>query len=153
MSTNPTTSNQPTPMRTGEPAKLTPEKRRQMIDEATAKKAAEEAAKTTVETVVAKTKTRVTAPWQDLPAGPKQIQPRDGSVFAQALKTLEAKPDGATLDEIKASFAELKGTGPNGTMLHHDVKTLLKWQSDNKGWGFKMDPKTGKITVVRASSK
>lgn len=61
-------------------------------------------------------------------------------MFSQALKTIRARADGATLDEIKESFREID-------LYHHDPLTLLRWQHDNRGWGFKMNPTTGRITV------
>jgi hypothetical protein len=99
-------------------------------------------------------KARVTAPWHDLePTSDKPTLPRDKSVFAQALKTIGAKPDGATLAEIKESFKEIPGSGPDGTMYHHDPKNLLKWQNQHRGWGFRMDPKTEKITLWEKGAK
>lgn len=84
---------------------------------------------------------RQASTWQDLPptrAAPQA--PRERTVFSQALKTIRARPDGATLDEIKESFREID-------LYHHDPLTLLRWQHDNRGWGFKMDPSTGRVTL------
>jgi hypothetical protein len=79
--------------------------------------------------------------WQDLPPASAAPQaPRDRTVFSQALKTIRARPDGATLDEIKESFREID-------LYHHDPLTLLRWQHDNRGWGFKMNPSTGRVTL------
>jgi hypothetical protein len=79
--------------------------------------------------------------WQDLPPTSAVPQdPRDRTVFSQALKTIRARTDGATLDEIKESFREID-------LYHHDPLTLLRWQHDNRGWGFRMNPATGRVTI------
>lgn len=84
---------------------------------------------------------RRTSAWQDLPPTSATPQPpRDRTVFSQALKTMRARADGATLDEIKESFREID-------LYHHDPHTLLRWQHDNRGWGFRMDPTTRRITI------
>ncbi len=84
---------------------------------------------------------RRSSTWQDLPPSSATPQaPRDRTVFSQALKTIRARADGATLGEIKESFREID-------LYHHDPLTLLRWQHDNRGWGFKMNPGTGRITL------
>lgn len=84
---------------------------------------------------------RRTSVWHDLPPTSATPQsPRDRTVFSQALKTIRARADGATLDEIKESFREID-------LYHHDPLTLLRWQHDNRGWGFKMNAATRRITI------
>lgn len=133
------------PMKPGAPTgALTPAAREKLIADEAVKRAFEKQAAPTAG------KSRVTAPWQDLPAGLQQTPPRDKTVFSAALACIEARPDGATLAEIKESFRTIPGNSGDGTMYHHDPKTLLTWQSKNRGWGFKMDPKTQRVTVVRS---
>lgn len=84
---------------------------------------------------------RRSSQWEDLPPTSASPQaPRDRTVFSQALKTIRARADGATLDEIKESFREID-------LYHHDPLTLLRWQHDNRGWGFRMNPATRRITL------
>jgi len=94
------------------------------------------------------TKPGATVPWQDLPAGPTQKTPREKTVQYVALQTISAHEEGATLDEIKAAFCAQ--TGAQSYMANHDPKTLLVWMSRNRGWGFVMNPVTGKIRALTA---
>lgn len=143
MTTQPTKT---VPMKPGAPTgALKPEQREKLIADAQQRKAAAEAAEPKPD---ATPRSRVTAPWQDLePTSAKPTAPRDKTVFSVALALISARPDGATLAEIKEAFRTLPGQGPDGTMYHHDPKTLLTWQARNRGWGFRMDPKTQRVTV------
>lgn len=82
-------------------------------------------------------------PWVDLPAYPAlQKAPREKTTIAVALAET-SKEGGATLAEIKEALKAIE-------MGSHDPKQLLTWMSKNRGWGFRMEQATGKISLVRA---
>lgn len=62
--------------------------------------------------------------------------PRPGSVLAVTLDLIRVN-GGATLDEINTAI------GPK-----HDALKLLQWANENKGYGWKQDPETKKISTV-----
>jgi hypothetical protein len=85
-------------------------------------------------------KPREPKPWQDLEAGAKQKPPRAPSVAATLLETIKANK-GATEAELQAAI-DPTGEGK------HKVRPLVNWMNRELGYGFVMNPKTGKISSL-----
>jgi hypothetical protein len=74
--------------------------------------------------------------FQDMePSGADIKEPRPGSVLAITLDLMKTN-GGATLEEINAAI------GPK-----HDALKLLIWAHENKGYGWKIDPESKKVSV------
>ena len=89
--------------------------------------------------------------WVDLPADPLKQRPAkqkaDGTHTTVSLALeMTSTPDGATLEEIDRSLAELP------LKPGHSARTLLPWMSRERGWGFRMNPETKKIGLVTEDS-
>lgn len=82
-------------------------------------------------------KPRAPRDFQDMePRDYVKADPRPGSVLAMTLDLIRTN-GGATLDEINAVI------GPK-----HDALKLMQWANENKGYGWKQDPVTKKISVA-----
>ena len=82
-----------------------------------------------------------TTQWKDLPpTWPVPGTYGRNPAHKLILKLLESYPNGATLEELDARLTEL------GDRRTNSIK-LLGWLHDYRGWGFRMDAETGRISV------
>lgn len=79
--------------------------------------------------------------WKDLPpTWPVPATFGRNPAHKLVLKLIESHPEGLTLQELDARLREL-GHGRT------DSAKLLVWLHDYRGWGFRMDPETSRISV------
>lgn len=99
----------------------------------------------------AEPKLQRTQPWVDLEPSPDGARiPRENTTMSIVLKCMnenagrtgaEARTPGATFEEMTEALKAFD-------LGHHSPRQLLKWMNGNRGWGFKMDEKTGRVVAL-----